>query len=181
MGNNDGKLKRKRYVIYSSFIRKYTSSPLVDINNSFEIEYKYQILHLKIGERNEDKAFMKVIFMSNENEEYNKQRSSIEEEWMKHLKLNEDRNIVHYLGREYCNDDKNQKRCEILCQNLPVSVDKTKNASKIQILTWGIEIARALSFAHNLEITHETIIPANIAISSDSACLACFSKYGNAN
>jgi len=171
MGSSSGKIRHRRYVIHSSFIRNYTSTPLVDVNNSYEIELQYQILYLMIGKKTEDRAIMKVLFMNNN---YSKQKAELETEWSKLLKLNEESHIVHYLGREYCKDAKKNKRCEILCQYYPIPINKIKNITKLKAITWGVQLATALSYAHSLNIPHENLIFSNIGINEDKAVMKNF-------
>ncbi len=174
MGNSVKKVKHKKYVIYSSFIRKYTTSPLVDVNNSFELPGQCQVLYIKLGPKDEDKAVMKVLFMPTDASQSAEIKAAIESEWSRLLKLNEHPNIVHYLGREYPTDDTGHRRCEILAKHCPVEITHAKNASTLQMLLWGTQIGQALAHAHECDIFHGRVLPENIAIVGDAAVLTGF-------
>jgi len=181
MGNSIKKVKRKQYIIYSSFIRKYSPEPYVDVNNSYEIPTEFQILYLKLSDKEQGKAQMKILYMPDDTEKYAQLKTDIENEWKLLLKLNEHANILHYLGREYSTDKDMKRQCEILAQHFPINIDQVKNATKTQSLMWISQLAQAISYAHSEEITHGNIIPSNIVIANDSAVLKGFTfcKYTN--
>ncbi len=175
MGNTAKKPRTKKYVIHSSFIRKFTSSPLVDVNNSLEVPDKYQLLFVKLGDKEEDKAIMKVIFMSDDTEIYAQEKTQIDLEWEQILKLNEHQNIVHYWGREFCLGDNGARRCEILRQHCPTAIEKVKCTTKLQMLLWITQVGEALAHAHVNGLSHGNVCPELIAVSGELAILKGFS------
>ena len=174
MGNDLKKLKRKKYVIHSSFLRKYSAKPLVDVNNSYEVEKKYQMLYIKLGDKDNEKGLMKILFLPEDSDEYLAEKAIIDTEWECFLRLNEHPNIVHYLGKEYCTDKSNQRRCEILAQQCDKTIESTKPQNKFQLLLWITQIAQALQHAHKNSITHGNVAPSSIAILNNVAVLKDF-------